>query len=346
MLVEGRAIKLHPLVCTAFNADFDGDQMAVHVPLSAEAQAEARFLMLAANNLLKPSDGRPVTVPTQDMVLGSYYLTMVRENEPGAGKVFRDTAEALMAYDAKVVGLHAPIKVRVTKEIGGKKVSRIIDATVGRLIFNDPIPQDLGYVDRSDSDKQFDLEISFLVKKKQLGNIIDRCIRVHGTARTAEVLDRIKAQGLKYSTRSGLTVAVVDAVIPPEKADIIAEADKKVLDIRRQYDRGFISDDVRYERVVKTWNEATQKVRDALQETFKGDNPIYMMADSGARGSMDQIRQLAGMRGLIANTSGRSIEIPIKSNYREGLNILEYFNSSRGARKGLADTALRTADSG
>ena len=346
VLVEGRAIKLHPLVCTAFNADFDGDQMAVHVPLSAEAQAEARFLMLAANNLLKPSDGRPVTVPTQDMVLGSYYLTMVRENEPGAGKVFRDTAEALMAYDAKVVGLHAPIKVRVTKEIGGTKVSRIIDATVGRLIFNDPIPQDLGYVDRSDSDKQFDLEISFLVKKKQLGNIIDRCIRVHGTARTAEVLDRIKAQGLKYSTRSGLTVAVVDAVIPPEKADIIAEADKKVLDIRRQYDRGFISDDVRYERVVKTWNEATQRVRDALQETFKGDNPIYMMADSGARGSMDQIRQLAGMRGLIANTSGRSIEIPIKSNYREGLNILEYFNSSRGARKGLADTALRTADSG
>ena len=346
VLVEGRAIKLHPLVCTAFNADFDGDQMAVHVPLSAEAQAEARFLMLAANNLLKPSDGRPVTVPTQDMVLGSYYLTMVRENEPGAGKVFRDTAEALMAYDAKVVGLHAPIKVRVTKEIGGKKVSRIIDATVGRLIFNDPIPQDLGYVDRSDSEQQFDLEISFLVKKKQLGNIIDRCIRVHGTARTAEVLDRIKAQGLKYSTRSGLTVAVVDAVIPPEKVDIIAEADKKVQDIRRQYDRGFISDDVRYERVVKTWNDATQKVRDALQETFKGDNPIYMMADSGARGSMDQIRQLAGMRGLIANTSGRSIEIPIKSNYREGLNILEYFNSSRGARKGLADTALRTADSG
>ena len=266
VLVEGRAIKLHPLVCTAFNADFDGDQMAVHVPLSAEAQAEARFLMLAANNLLKPSDGRPVTVPTQDMVLGSYYLTMVRENEPGAGKVFRDTAEALMAYDAKVVGLHAPIKVRITKEIGGKKVSRIIDATVGRLIFNDPIPQDLGYVDRSDSDKQFDLEISFLVKKKQLGNIIDRCIRVHGTARTAEVLDRIKAQGLKYSTRSGLTVAVVDAVIPPEKADIIAEADKKVLDIRRQYDRGFISDDVRYERVVKTWNDATQIGRASCRE--------------------------------------------------------------------------------
>ena len=346
VLVEGRAIKLHPLVCTAFNADFDGDQMAVHVPLSTEAQAEARFLMLAANNLLKPSDGKPVTVPTQDMVLGSYYLTMVRENEPGAGKVFRDPAEALMAYDAKAVGLHAPIKVRITRELGGKKVSKIIDATVGRLIFNDPIPQDLGYVDRSDSDKQFDLEVSFLVKKKQLGDIIERCIRVHGTARTSEVLDRIKAQGLKYSTRSGLTVAVVDAVIPPEKAEIVAEADKKVQEIRRQYDRGFISDDVRYERVVKTWNDATQKVRDALLDTFKGDNPIFMMADSGARGSMDQIRQLAGMRGLIANTSGRSIELPIKSNYREGLNILEYFNSSRGARKGLADTALRTADSG
>ena len=346
VLVEGRAIKLHPLVCTAFNADFDGDQMAVHVPLSTEAQAEARFLMLAANNLLKPSDGKPVTVPTQDMVLGSYYLTMVRENEPGAGKVFRDPAEALMAYDAKAVGLHAPIRVRITRELAGKKVSKIIDATVGRLIFNDPIPQDLGYVDRSDSDKQFDLEVSFLVKKKQLGDIIERCIRVHGTARTSEVLDRIKAQGLKYSTRSGLTVAVVDAVIPPEKAEIVAEADKKVQEIRRQYDRGFISDDVRYERVVKTWNDATQKVRDALLDTFKGDNPIFMMADSGARGSMDQIRQLAGMRGLIANTSGRSIELPIKSNYREGLNILEYFNSSRGARKGLADTALRTADSG
>ena len=346
VLVEGRAIKLHPLVCTPFNADFDGDQMAVHVPLSTEAQAEARFLMLAANNLLKPSDGKPVTVPTQDMVLGSYYLTMVRENEPGAGKVFRDPAEALMAYDAKAVGLHAPIKVRITRELAGKKVSKIIDATVGRLIFNDPIPQDLGYVDRSDSDKQFDLEVSFLVKKKQLGDIIERCIRVHGTARTSEVLDRIKAQGLKYSTRSGLTVAVVDAVIPPEKAEIVAEADKKVQEIRRQYDRGFISDDVRYERVVKTWNDATQKVRDALLDTFKGDNPIFMMADSGARGSMDQIRQLAGMRGLIANTSGRSIELPIKSNYGEGLNILEYFNSSRGARKGLADTALRTADSG
>ncbi len=346
VLVEGKALKLHPLVCTAYNADFDGDQMAVHVPLSAEAQAEARFLMLAANNLLKPSDGRPVAVPTQDMVLGSYYLTMVRENEKGAGKVFRDFNEALMAYDAGVVGLHAPIKVRVSKEVAGTKISKIIDATVGRIIFNDPIPQDLGYVDRTDSDKQFDLEVSFLVRKKELGKIIDKCIRVHGTAKTSEMLDRIKSQGLKYSTKSAITVAVADAVIPPQKKEYIAQAEKRIEEIKRQYDRGFISDDVRYERVIKTWNETTQKVKDALQENFGPDNPTYMMADSGARGSMDQIRQLAGMRGLIANTSGRAIEIPIKANYREGLNILEYFNSSRGARKGLADTALRTADSG
>ena len=346
ILVEGRALKLHPLVCTAYNADFDGDQMAVHVPLSAEAQAEARFLMLAANNLLKPSDGRPVAVPSQDMVLGSYYLTMVRENEKGAGKVFRDFNEALMAYQSGVVGLHAPIKVRVSREIGGTKVTKIIDATVGRIIFNDPIPQDLGYVDRTDSDKQFNLEIAFLVRKKELGKIIDRCIRVHGTSRTSEVLDRVKAQGFKYSTRSALTVAVCDAIIPPTKKDLLEQAEKQVDSIRRQYERCFISDDVRYERVVKTWNDTTAKVKDELGKYFGEDNPIYMMADSGARGSMDQIRQLAGMRGLIANTSGRAIEIPIRSNYREGLNILEYFQSSRGARKGLADTALRTADSG
>ena len=346
ILVEGRTLKLHPLVCTAYNADFDGDQMAVHVPLSAEAQAEARFLMLAANNLLKPSDGRPVAVPSQDMVLGSYYLTMVRENEKGAGKVFRDFNEALMAYQSGVVGLHAPIKVRVSREIGGTKVTKIIDATVGRIIFNDPIPQDLGYVDRTDSDKQFNLEIAFLVRKKELGKIIDRCIRVHGTSRTSEVLDRVKAQGFKYSTRSALTVAVCDAIIPPTKKDLLEQAEKQVDSIRRQYERGFISDDVRYERVVKTWNDTTAKVKDELGKYFGEDNPIYMMADSGARGSMDQIRQLAGMRGLIANTSGRAIEIPIRSNYREGLNILEYFQSSRGARKGLADTALRTADSG
>ena len=346
VLVEGRALKLHPLACTAYNADFDGDQMAVHVPLSAEAQAEARFLMLAANNLLKPSDGKPVCVPTQDMILGSYYLTMVREDEVGAGKVFRDFNEALMAYQAGVVGLHAPIKVRVSKEIGNTKVSRIIDVTVGRIIFNDPIPQDLGYVDRTDSEKQFDLEISFLVRKKELGKIIDRCIRVHGTARTSEVLDRIKNQGFKYSTKSAITVAVCDATIPEEKKAYLAEAEQKVADIRRQYERGFISDDVRYERVIKTWNDTTQKVKEALEKTLDARNPIFMMADSGARGSMEQIRQLAGMRGLIANTSGRAIEIPIRANYREGLNILEYFNSARGARKGLADTALRTADSG
>ena len=320
--------------------------MAVHVPLSAEAQSEARFLMLAANNLLKPSDGKPVTVPTQDMVLGSYYLTMLREEEPGAGKVFRDFNEATMAYQAGAVGLHAPIKVRVTRQVGDERVSHIIDTTVGRIIFNDPIPQDLGYVDRNDPEHVFDLEIGFLVRKKELGKIIDRCIRTYGTAKTAEVLDRIKAQGFKYSTRGAITVAVYDAVIPPEKAEFIAAADKQVDAIKRQYDRGFISEDVRYERVVSTWNDCTAKVKDALQKTLDERNPIYMMADSGARGSMDQIRQLAGMRGLIANTSGRAIEIPIKANYREGLNILEYFNSSRGARKGLADTALRTADSG
>ena len=346
VLVEGRALKLHPLVCTAYNADFDGDQMAVHVPLSAEAQAEARFLMLAAGNLLKPSDGRPVSVPTQDMILGSYYLTMVREEEKGAGKVFRDADEALMAYSDGAVGLHAPIKVRVTREEGERRVSRIINATVGQIIFNDPIPQDLGFVDRTDPEKAFDLEVTFLVRKKELGRIIDRCIAVHGVTTTSEVLDRIKAQGFKYSTRAAITVAVSDAVIPETKKQMLEEAEQKVLQIRRQYDRGLISDDVRYERVIKTWNDTTEQVKQALQECFTRDNPIFMMADSGARGSMEQIRQLAGMRGLIANTSGRAIEIPIRSNYREGLNILEYFNSSRGARKGLADTALRTADSG
>ena len=346
VLVEGRALKLHPLVCTAYNADFDGDQMAVHVPLSAEAQAEARFLMLAAGNLLKLSDGRPVAVPTQDMVLGSYYLTMVREKEKGAGKVFRDFDEALLAYDSGVVGLHAPIKVRNTVEIDGEERTMLIDATVGQIIFNTPIPQDLGYVDRSVYENKFQLEITFLVRKKQLADIIDRCIRVHGTAKTAEVLDRIKSQGFKYSTKGAITVAVCDAVIPEKKAGLIAEAEKAVDAIQRQYDRGFISDEVRYERVIKTWNDTTAKVKDELQAGFDYDNPIHMMADSGARGSMDQIRQLAGMRGLIANTSGRAIEIPIKANYREGLTILDYFNSSRGARKGLADTALRTADSG
>ena len=342
VLVEGRAIKLHPLVCTAYNADFDGDQMAVHVPLSAEAQAEARFLMLAANNLLKPSDGRPVAVPSQDMVLGSYYLTTLRENEKGAGKYFRNMNEAVMAYGEKLVTLHAPIKVRMLRD--GE--SRVIETTVGRLLFNEPIPQDLGLVDRSDPEHKFDLEIDFLVRKKELGKIIDRCIARHGTTKTSEVLDQIKNLGFKYSTRGAITVAVSDALIPPQKKQYLAEAEQKVEEIQRRYDRGMISEEVRYERVINVWNETTARVKDALQENFGPENPIYMMADSGARGSMDQIRQLAGMRGLIANTAGKAIEIPIRANYREGLNILEYFQSSRGARKGLADTALRTADSG
>ncbi|MCI8653542.1 MAG: DNA-directed RNA polymerase subunit beta' [Angelakisella sp.] len=348
ILVEGRAIKLHPLVCTAFNADFDGDQMAVHVPLSAEAQTEARFLMLAANNLLKPSDGRPVAVPSQDMVLGSYYLTMVVESEKGAGKVFRDTDEALMAYQSGDVGIHAPIKVRRQKVVDGVLRSALVETTVGKMIFNNPVPQDLGFVDRTKEENRFLYEVDFLVTKKTLGRIIDRCIKVHGTTRTSEVLDDIKNQGYKYSTRSGITVAVCDAVVPPEKKALIEAAEKEVDGIHRQYDRGFITDDVRYDRVISVWNRTTNDVKNALEAHFSQNplNPIYMMAHSGARGSMDQIRQLAGMRGLIANTSGRAIEIPIRANYREGLNILEYFNSSRGARKGLADTALRTADSG
>jgi len=358
VLVEGRALKLHPLACTAYNADFDGDQMAVHVPLSAEAQAEARFLMLAANNLLKPSDGRPVTVPTQDMVLGSYYLTLVKpreiredgsiefEGEPGEGKSFRDVNEALMAYQEGVIGLHAPIYVRLFKEADGVKKSRIIHTTVGKLIFNDPIPQDLGYVDRDDPEHEFDLEVDFLVGKKQLGQIIDRCIKAHGTAATSQVLDKIKAQGFKYSTKSAITVAVSDAVIPQAKAGLLKEAEEKIDTITKQYRRGLMSNEERYSQVITTWNETTEKVANALKDNLDKYNPIFMMADSGARGSMNQIRQLAGMRGLIANTSGRAIEIPIRANYREGLNILEYFISSRGARKGLADTALRTADSG
>ena len=346
VLVEGRALKLHPLVCTAYNADFDGDQMAVHLPLSAEAQAEARFLMLAANNLLKPSDGRPVAVPTQDMVLGSYYLTMLKDGEPGEGKVFRDVNEALMAYNEKAVSLHAAVKVRVTKDIGGRKVSKIIDCTVGRLIFNENIPQNLGYVDRTNSDKQFDLEIAFLVGKKQLSDIIERCIRIHGTTTTSEVLDKIKALGFKYSTKAAITVAVCDAVIPPQKKDILAAADKEIEVVTNQFNYGYISSAEKSKRVIKIWNKATDDVTTALKANLDKYNPIFMMADSGARGSINQIRQLAGMRGLIANTSGTTIEIPIRANYREGLNILEYFISSRGARKGLADTALRTADSG
>ncbi|GAB2044783.1 DNA-directed RNA polymerase subunit beta' [Agathobaculum sp. TL06] len=348
VLVEGRAIRLHPLVCTAFNADFDGDQMAVHVPLSAEAQAEARLLMLSANNLLKPQDGKPVTVPSQDMVLGSYYLTIDRDTEPGTGKVFRDADEALMAYAEGVVGIHAPIKVRVTKEINGKLESRIVDATPGRLIFNERIPQDLGFVDRSDPDKKFDLEIMFTCGKKELGKIIDKCIHVHGFNVTAEVLDSIKAMGYKYSTKGALTVAVADMLVPDDKATLIHESEQQVAKIDKKYKRGFITDDERYRLTVAEWESTTKKVTAKLQENMREQrfNPIHMMADSGARGSINQIRQLAGMRGLMASTSGKTIEIPIKSNFREGLSVLEYFISARGARKGLADTALRTADSG
>ena len=348
VLVEGRALKLHPLVCTAYNADFDGDQMAIHVPLSTEAQAEARFLMLAANNILKPADGKPVAVPTQDMILGSYYLTLEKPGcEPGEGKAFRNLDEAIMAYNEGVVGLHAPIKLRVEKtDENGNVRSKVIDTTVGKAIFNIPIPQDLGYVDRTDPEHEFDFEISFLVGKKQLGKIIDRCVRVHGTAVTSEVLDKIKAQGFKYSTKGAITVSVSDAVIPPQKAEILANAEKKIDVITKQYRRGLMSDEERYKKVIETWNKTTDEVADALKGNLDKYNPIFMMADSGARGSMNQIRQLAGMRGLIANTSGKAIEIPIRANYREGLNILEYFISSRGARKGLADTALRTADSG
>ena len=346
VLVEGRAIKLHPLVCTAFNADFDGDQMAVHVPLSVEAQREARMLMLASGNLLKPADGKPVTVPTQDMVLGSYYLTMVNEGDKGEGKVFRDENEAIMAYQEGVITLQAPIKVRRTLEVGGETRSKLVDTTAGRIIFNTPIPQDLGFVDRSTPDGIFEYEVSFLVNKKKLGQIIERCIHTHGTAVTAEMLDRIKAQGYKYSTKAAITVAVSDAVIPPQKAELLQSAEEQITKVTKQYNKGLISNEERYASVIKIWSKTTEDVASALQANLDARNPLFMMADSGARGSMAQIRQLAGMRGLIANTSGRTIEIPIRANYREGLNILEYFIAGKGARKGLADTALRTADSG
>ena len=391
ILVEGRALKLHPLVCTAYNADFDGDQMAIHVPLSAEAQAEARILMLSANNLLRPQDGHPVTVPTQDMILGSYYLTMKRmgKAEKGAetvfvmdpgdtdlpreevvdaddylaaeektlaegGKapsykpvvIFRDPSEAVMAYSQGDIGLHAPILVRVSKTFDGVEKSKVIESTVGRIIFNEKIPQDLGYVDRTDPEHAFDYEISFQVGKKQLGDIIDRCIKKHDFTISAEVLDGIKAMGYKYSTKGAITISIADMTVPEAKKTLINETEGKVVAIERQFKRGFITDDERYRLVVSEWEKTTKDVTNALQNCLDTYNPIYMMANSGARGSMNQIRQLAGMRGLMANTSGKTIEIPIKANFREGLSVLEYFISSRGARKGLADTALRTADSG
>ncbi len=345
VLVEGRAIKLHPLVCTAFNADFDGDQMAVHVPLSAEAQTEARILMLSANNLLRPQDGGPVTIPTQDMILGAYYLTFEREEE-GTGHCFADKDEAMLAYDAGVVTLHSPIKVRLSKEVDGVTKYKLVSTTVGRLIYNEAIPQDLGFVDRSDPEQMFEPEINFVVGKKQLGKIIDRCISKHGFTVSAGMLDAIKDLGYHYSTIGSLTVAIADMTVPQKKYELIGETEKEIVKIDRQYRRGLITNDERYRLSVEAWDDTTKKVTNALQESMDRYNPIFMMADSGARGSMAQIRQLAGMRGLMADTSGRTIEIPIKSNFREGLSVLEYFISSRGARKGMADTALRTADSG
>ena len=345
VLVEGRALKLHPLACTAYNADFDGDQMAIHVPLSAEAQAEARILMLSVNNLLRPQDGHPHSIPTQDMVLGSYYLTYVREEE-GTGMAFSTPEEALMAYQAGAVTLHSPIKVRVTKTIDGVEKYKTVETTVGRIIFNEPIPQDLGFVDRTDPEHAFDYEIGFRVDKKKLGEIIDRCIQKHGFTISAEVLDSIKAQGYKFSTRSGMTISIADMVVPEAKKEKIAETEKKVLAIEKQYRRGLITNDERYRMVVAEWERTTGEVAKALMDNLDEFNPINIMATSGARGSANQIRQLAGMRGLMANTAGKTIEIPIKANFREGLSVLEYFISTRGARKGMADTALRTADSG
>jgi len=346
VLVEGRALKLHPLVCSAYNADFDGDQMAVHVPLSAEAQAEARFLMLSANNLLAPKDGKPIAVPTQDMVLGSYYLTIERKGEKGEGKIFSSQDEAVMAYDSGFVGLHATVKVRLTKIIDGVTVKKIIETTVGKLIFNESIPQDLGFVDRSDPDKLFDMEVTSLVGKKELGKIIENCIKVHGTTETAIVLDRIKSLGFKYSTKGAVTISVSDMIIPEVKARYLKETDERIENITRQYRRGLISEEERRNSVISEWNETVENITKALINNLDKLNPLYMMSNSGARGNINQIKQLAGMRGLMADTSGKTIEIPIKSNFREGLNVLEFFISTHGARKGLADTALRTADSG
>ncbi len=342
ILVEGKAIKLHPLVCTAYNADFDGDQMAVHVPLSVEAQAEARFLMLSVNNILAPKDGAPITTPSQDMVLGSYYLTIESQGgEKGTGSVFKDYEELLMAYQTGAVQLHSTAKMRRVLPDGRKG---LIESTVGRFIFNENMPQDLGFVDRNED--PFGLEIDFLVDKKALGKIIDKCFRRHGNTKTAEVLDHIKALGFKYSTVGGITVAVADMKIPKEKAEYIAAAEKQVDKFEKAYGRGLISNEERYEKVIETWTETTNQVTDALMDGLDRMNNIYIMAHSGARGSKNQIRQLAGMRGLMANASGKTVEIPVKSNFREGLSVMEYFISSHGARKGLSDTALRTADSG
>ena len=352
VLVEGKAIKLHPLVCKAFNADFDGDQMPVHVPLSAEAQAEARFLMLSANNLLKPVDGRAIAVPSQDMVLGSFYLTLDKPGEPGDTgdpenpKIYRDFDEAIMAYENGLLGLHAPIEIRMTKVIDGEERTGRVRGTLGRFIFNRAIPQDLGYVDRSIPGNEFKLEVDFVTSSGKLSNIVDRCIHTHGFATTAAVLDEIKAMGYKYSTRGSISISVADMTIPKEKYALIAQAEKNADMIGKRFRRGELTEEERYDRVIKLWNETTDQVVAALQANFDRYNPIKMMSDSGARGSMTQMRQLAGMRGLMFATNGRTIEIPIKSNFREGLSILEYFMAAKGARKSLSDTALKTADSG
>ena len=346
VLVEGRAIKLHPLVCTAFNADFDGDQMAIHLPLSPEAQAEARYLMLSVNNLLKPQDGKPVTVPTQDMILGAYYLTIEVAGEPGEGGYYSSPEEAIMANFNHDLGMHAMINVRITKEIDGEKKSKMVKTTVGRLIYNEGIPQDLGFVDRSNPENAFEPELNFTVMKKNLGKIIAKCINKHGLSKTAELLDYIKATGYKYSTTAGITVSVDDVKVPPAKKQILADAQAQVDNVTKQYRRGLITDAERYNSVIKIWEDATDKVTDAMKDNFEKLNPVYMMSESGARGNLNQLRQIAGMRGLMASTTGKTVEIPITSSFREGLDPLEYFISAHGARKGLADTALRTADSG
>lgn len=347
ILVEGKAIKLHPLVCTAFNADFDGDQMAVHLPLSQEAQAECRFLLLSPNNLLKPSDGGPVAVPSQDMVLGIYYLTQERPGALGEGKFFRNLSEAIMAYENHYITLHSRITVRVSKvNDAGETVTGLIESTLGRLIFNEILPQDLGYVDRSDPANFLKPEVDFLVAKKQLKQILERVINTHGTFKTAEVLDDIKATGYKYSTKAAMTVSISDMTVPAKKPEMLAAAQETVDKITKNYKRGLITDEERYKAVVETWTETDKELTDVLLKGLDQYNNIFMMADSGARGSNQQIKQLAGMRGLMADTTGKTIELPIKSNFREGLDVLEYFMSAHGARKGLSDTALRTADSG
>ena len=347
VLVEGRAIKLHPLVCTAFNADFDGDQMAIHLPLSPEAQAEARYLMLSTNNLLKPQDGKPVTVPTQDMILGAYYLTMETEGEPGEGNYFCSPEEAVIAHENHDLGMHASIYVKMRKvdENGVERFGKV-KTTVGRIIYNKGIPQDLGFVDRTNPETEFEPEINFVVTKKNLGKIIANSINVHGLSETAELLDYIKSTGYKYSTVGAITVSVSDVKVPEEKKTIIEEAYKQVDNITKQYKRGLITNDERYNAVIKIWSKATDDVKIAMKNNFEKLNPVYMMSESGARGNLDQLKQIAGMRGLMASTTGKTVEIPITSCFREGLSPIEYFIAAHGARKGLSDTALRTADSG